>query len=174
MSYIYIYAIIMIIILSCVMYDLHHIIIIISHYLIGLGPFKSVPQVSLGQISCPSVSLKISKCPSVSLNNLKCPSPRGTHWTSRCPLVSLKISKCPSIFLKSIYKLPLIMRETLDGVVSLMCPSVSLKNTKCPPEGHFGWIGVPSIPLAGFESLGALNCQVSTTPNGTVDCAVST
>ena len=77
---------------------------------LGLGPFKSVPQVSLGRISCPSVSLKISKCPSVSLNFSEVSlTPRDTLDST----VSLGFSWCPSKFLS----VPFVSFKCLE------CPS---------------------------------------------------
>ena len=107
----------------------------------ALGPFKSVPQVSLGRISCPSVSLKILKCPSVSLNFSEVSlTPRDTFDST----VSLGFSWCPS----KILSVPLVSFKCLECPSSLGTLLISYCSTKdddlhqCSPKYQCPLTGV--------------------------------
>ena len=108
---------------------------------LGLGPFKSVPQVSLGRISCPSVSLKILKCPSVSLNFSEVSlTPRDTFDST----VSLGFSWCPS----KILSVPFVSFKCLECPSSLGTLLISYCSTKdkdlhqCSPKYQCPLTGV--------------------------------
>ena len=140
-----------------------------------LGPLKSVPQVSLWQISCPSVSLKISKCPSVSLNNPKCPSPRRTYWTSRC---SSHVLWCPSKF-QSVPQYSSKVQSVRHDEGPIGWPGVPYVSLGIPQKSQVSTRGTPWMdrcpqhPSGGFRVPRCpQNCQVSTALNSTVDCAV--
>ena len=94
---------------------------------LGLGPFKSVPQVSLGWISCPSVSLKILKCPWVSLNFSEVSlTPRDTLDST----VSFVFSWCPSKLLSVPY-VSFKYLKCLSSLGTLLISYCSSKDEDC-------------------------------------------
>ena len=122
---------------------------------LGLGPFKSVPQVSLGRISCPSVSLNFSEvsltprdtvdstvslgfswCPSkimsvpfVSFKCLECPSSLGTLLISYCSTKDEDLHQCSPKYQCPLTGVTLLITQSLlKDVVVPRYPQIS----KCP------------------------------------------